>query len=190
MAVTKLRAKPSEHNARHQLRAALRAAKAAHAAVARQKQAVTRMLSQIVEAEEKIPALEKAVKKAEQAHIDAVAEAAVMEKPKPASTVAEAQASLAFAQDHIATLRQARKLLESEIPNWEAEALAADTEVERLISSIIADYVQILIKEAEDLARRLVPYKAALMAFVKDHSDRPTQYHLMDAYDKSAPAPR
>jgi hypothetical protein len=137
-----------------------------------------------IEAEGKIEALSEVVKKAEAAHIHAVAEAAVLEKPAPASGVAEAMARLVFAKDNVNTLRQARQTIEAELPDWEQAAIDADVEVERLISAIIADYVQVLILEAQELARRLAQYRAALMAFTRDYQDRPTQWHKQSAFER------
>jgi hypothetical protein len=110
-------AKATEPLPRSQLKAALKESRQAHAAVNKQKQAKARLFSDQVEAESKIEALQKGVKKAEQAHIQAVADAAVAGTPAPASTVAEAQASLAFAQDKIHTLRGARQTIEAELPS-------------------------------------------------------------------------
>jgi hypothetical protein len=184
--VTKLgRPKATEPLPRSELKAAIKEAKAAHAAVGKQKQAKARLFSEQVEAESKIEALQKAVKKAEQAHIQAVADAAVAGSPPPVSGLPEALASLAFAQDRVHTLRAARKVIEEEIPGWEEDAAAADTEVERLISQVIADYVEVLVLEATELAKRLQPYRAALMAFARDHSDRPTEWHKQTAFDKA-----
>jgi hypothetical protein len=42
-----------------------------------------------------------------------------------------------------------------------------------LISEIIADYVEVLVLEAGELATRLAPYQRALRAFVSDHADYP-----------------
>jgi hypothetical protein len=167
------------------LRTALREQKAAHQAVARQKQAVTRMLTQTVEAEAAIAPLEKAVKTAEKAHISEVAQAMVMEKPPPASTVSEAIARLVFAKDNVNTLRQARKTIESEIGDYEQAAVDSDVEVEKIISQIIADYVKICVDEAAELAKRLAPYRSALMAFVQHYQDRPTEWHKQDAFRKA-----
>lgn len=102
--------------------------------------------------------------------------------PAPASTVPEALASLAFGRDRVETLRQARQQIEAEIPDWEAAAVEAETEVERLISAIIADYVQVLVLEATELSRRLQPYRSALLSFVRDHSAEPTEWHKQDAF--------
>jgi hypothetical protein len=184
--VSKLRpAKSPEGASRTALSKALAEAKAAHGRVTKQKQAASRLFAQQMEAEAAIPAAEKAVKKAEAAHVAAVAEAAVLEKPTPVSGVAEAMAALAFKTDRVHTLKAARKVVEDEIPGWEEEALAADTEVERLISEIIADFVQVLLKEARALSQRLAPYKAALMAFARDHSNGPTEWHLQNGFRKS-----
>jgi hypothetical protein len=100
-------------------------------------------------------------------------------------TVAEAMASLAFKRDRVNVLRSARKTVEAELPEWQADAVAADVEVERLISQIIADYVQVLVSEASELARRLGPYRAALMEFVKEHGDSPRAWDAQDSFRKS-----
>ena len=86
-----------------------------------------------------------------------------------------AAAILISTKDNVNTLRQARKQIESEIPDYEQDSLAADAEVERIISVIIADYLQVVVLEATELARRLQPYKSALLSFVRDHGARPTQ---------------
>jgi len=187
MAVAKL-GRPSKANEplpRASLKAALKESRQAHAAVNKQKQAKARLFSDQVEAESKIEALQKGVKKAEQAHIQAVADAAVAGSPPPVSGVAEAQASLAFAQDRVHTLRAARKVIEEELPGWEDEAAAADVEVDRLISEVIADYIDVLVLEATELAKRLQPYKSALRAFAADFSDRPRAWHLQAGFDKA-----
>jgi hypothetical protein len=184
--VTKLgRPKATEAPPRSQLKAAIKEAKAAHAAVGKQKQAKARLFNEQVEAEGKIAALEKAVKKAEQAHIQAVADAAVSGSPPPVSGVQEALAAVAFTRDRIHTLRAARQTIEEEIPDWEAAALEADTEVDRLISQVIADYVEVLVLEATELSRRLAPYRAALLSFVRDHGARPTEWHLQRPFDRA-----
>jgi hypothetical protein len=183
--VTKRPVKSPDGNPRAELSAALKAAKAAHGAVNKQKQAVQKLFSEMLAAQNQLPVLEKAVAKAERAHIDAVAESAVAGSPAPASTVAEAQAAVVFARDRVNSLRSARQTVEAEISEYETDAVAADTEVEACISRIIADHVEILIKEASELARRLAPYKAALLAFVRDHSNSPTEWHLLDGFRKS-----
>jgi hypothetical protein len=177
--------KPQGYQLRTALKAALKEARAAHAAIGNQKAAITRLFSQIAEAEAALAPLEKAVRAAEKAHVHAVAEAVVLEKPVPASGVAEATAKLVFAQDNIATLRQARKTVEAEIPDYEEAAADADVEVEKIISQVIADYVEMVVLEATELEKQLQPYKSALRSFLHDLSNRPTEYHLMDAYDKS-----
>jgi hypothetical protein len=141
------------------------------------------MLTQMVEAEAAIAPLEKAVKAASQAHISEVAQAMVMEKPAPASGVAEAQARLAFGRDRVETLRQARKQIEEDLPGYEEEVIEAETKVENLISQIIADH-EVVVLEAAELAKRLKPYRAALLSFVRDHGARPTEWHLQRPYDK------
>jgi chromosome segregation ATPase len=141
---TKTRKSP-EGNPRAELAKALKAAKAAHGAVNKLKATVQKLFSEMLAAQNQIPALEKAVAKAEAAHIHAVAEAAILEKPAPASTVAEAQAAVVMARDRVNTLRSARQAVEAEIPEYEADAVDAETEIEKIISLIIADYVQVLL---------------------------------------------
>ena len=187
MAVAKL-GRPSKANEplpRASLKAALKESRQAHAAVNKQKQAKARLFSDQVEAESKIEALQKGVKKAEQAHIQAVADAAVAGSPPPVSGVAEAQASLAFAQDRVHVLRGARKTIEEDLPGYEEDAAAADVEVEACISEVISDFVQVLILEATELSRRLAPYRAALLSFTRDFTDRPTEWHKQAGFDKA-----
>jgi hypothetical protein len=159
--------------------------KAARGSVNRQKEAIERLRARQIEAEAAIEPAEKAVKKAQAAYVEAVAQAASSGSPEPVSGVAEAMAALAFKTDQVHTLRAARKVVEEEIPGWEELVEAADVAVEACISRIIADHVEILIKEASALARRLAPYRAALQAFVVDHGNSPTQWHLLDAFRKS-----
>jgi hypothetical protein len=59
------------------------------------------------------------------------------------------------------------------MPDWEAQAVAADVEVEAQINRIIADYVEVLVLEARELAKRLGPYRAALLSFVRDQGKNP-----------------
>jgi phage shock protein A len=130
-------------NARTLLATALKESKAAHTAVAKQKHAVKRLFEQQIEAEGKIETLEKAVRVAQDRYVEAVAQAAALEKSTPpVSGVAEATAALAFGRDRVHTLRAGRKVIEEEIPDWEADAAAADTEVDRIISEIIAHHRQ------------------------------------------------
>jgi hypothetical protein len=187
MARPKLRATEEQPDLRRELRAALREQKAAHGAIGNQKAAISRMLSQIAEAEAAIPALEKRLKGAEKAHIDAVAAAAVAGAEAPASTVVpEALASLAFGRDRVETLRAARRQVEQDLPGYEEEVLEVEVKVENLISQIIADHIEVVILEATELAKRLAPYKAALMSFVNDHSNsRPTEWHLQRPHAKA-----
>jgi chromosome segregation ATPase len=182
--VTKLRKSP-EGNARAELAAAIKASKSAHTAVSKQKQAVQKLFSEMVAAENQIPAAEKAVAKAENEYIAAVAESAASGLPEPVNGKAEAEARLVLTKDRVNVLREARRRLESEIPDWQQDADACDVECERLISLIISDHLRILIAEAEELARRLAPYRSALMAFVRDHGDRPSQWDKQSAWDKS-----
>jgi hypothetical protein len=168
------------------LKAAIKEAQSARRAVNRQKEAVSRLFAQQVAAEAAIPAAEKEVAASRDRYIEAVAAAAASGGVgDPVSTEAEAMASLAFKRDKIHTLRAARKVVEDEMEGWEEQVVEADTEVERLISLIIADHVAILIAEAEELERRLRPYRAALMAFTRDHTDRPREWHLQASFDKS-----
>jgi hypothetical protein len=178
-------AKSEGDNARTLLAAALKEAKAARRAVNRQIEAKQRLFAQQVAAEAAIPAAEKAVAAARTRYVEAVAEAAASGSGEPVSTEAEAMASLAFKRDKIHTLRAARKVVEDEIPGYEEQVVEADTEVDRLISLIIADHVAILLAEAEELSRRLAPYRAALLAFVRDHGDRPSQWDKQRAWDKA-----
>jgi hypothetical protein len=178
-------AKANEPLPRSELKNAIKEAQSARRAVNRQIEAKQRLFAQQVAAEAAIPAAEKAVAAARDRYVEAVAAAAASGSGEPVSTVAEAQASLAFKQDKIHTLRAARKVVEDEIPGYEEQVVEADTEVERLISEIIADHVAILIAEAEELARRLQPYRASLLAFVRDHGDRPSQWDKQRAWDKS-----
>jgi hypothetical protein len=182
--VSKLRpAKSPEPSSRAALVAALKELKAARGSVNRQKEAMERLFAQQVEAQAAIEPAEKAVKKAEAAYIDAVAEAAASGSPEPVSGVPEAMAALAFKRDRVHTLRAARKVIEEELPDWEAAAVEADTEVEKIISQIIADHVQVIVKEARELARRIGPYRAALLAFLNE--DRPpTEWAKQSAWHK------
>jgi hypothetical protein len=184
--VTKLRpAKAPEPNPRAALATALKELKSARTAVNRQKEAKERLFARQIEAQAAIEPAEKAVKKAQAAYVDAVAQAAASGSPEPVSGVAEALAALAFKQDQVHTLRAARKVIEEELPGWEEEAAAADVAVEACISRIIADHVEVLLKEAEELARRLQPYRAALLTFARDHEERPSEWHLQTGYRKS-----
>jgi hypothetical protein len=62
------------------------------------------------------------------------------------------------------------------MPDWEAQAVAADVEVEAQINRIIADYVEVSVLEARELAKRLGPYRAALLSFVRDHGEEPERF--------------
>jgi chromosome segregation ATPase len=183
--VTKRPVKSAEGASRAQLAAAIKASKSAHTAVSKQKQAVQKLFSEMVAAENQIPAAEKAVAKAQNEYIAAVAEAAAAGLPEPVSGKAEAEAALTFKKDRVNVLREARKRLESELPDWQQDVVDSDIAVERLISMVIADYVQVLILEAEEIARRLRPYRFALASFVGDQMDRPREWHKQDSFDKS-----
>jgi hypothetical protein len=101
------------------------------------------------------------ITKAQNEYVAAVAQSAASGSPTPDSGVPAAMAAVAFQQDRVSTFRQARNKIESELPEWQAEAVAADVEVERLISVIIGDHIQVLVVEASELARRLAPYRSA-----------------------------
>jgi hypothetical protein len=180
--IQKLRPAKTQGNPRASLAAALKELKSARSAVNRQREAKERLFARQIEAQAAIEPAEKAVKKAQAAYVDAVAQAAASGSPEPVSGVAEALASLAFKTDQVHTLRAARKVVEEELPDWEAAAIEADVEVEKIISQIIADHLQVLISEAEELSRRLAPYRAALLAFVRDHEDRPSEWHLQTGF--------
>jgi hypothetical protein len=184
--VTKLgRPKANEPMPRSQLKNAIKEAQIARRAVNRQIEAKQRLFAQQVAAEAAIPAAEKAVAAARARYVEAVAEAAASGSGEPVSGVAEALAALAFKRDKIHTLRAARQVVEDELPGWQEQVVEADTAVEQAISEIIADHVAILLAEAEELSRRLAPYRAALMAFTRDHTDRPREWHLQSAFDKA-----
>jgi TPP-dependent pyruvate/acetoin dehydrogenase alpha subunit len=86
--VTKLRPKSPEGASRAALVAALKELKTARGSVNRQRDAMERLRARQIEAETAIPAAEKAVKKAQAAYVEAVAEAAASGSPEPASGVA------------------------------------------------------------------------------------------------------
>jgi hypothetical protein len=178
-------AKATEPLPRSELKAALKESKLAHQAVGKQKQASTRLFNETIEAEAALEKLEKRVKEVEKAHIAAVAAAAVAGSPPPASGVQEALTAVQFAKDKINTLRAARKVIEEEMEGWNDEAAAADVAVEACISEVISDYIQVLILEATELSRRLAPYRAALLSFTRDFTDRPREWHLQAGFDRA-----
>jgi hypothetical protein len=71
------------------------------------------------------------------------------------------------------------------LPDWEEAAIAADTEVEAQISRVIADYVAVLIVDAEQLATRLKPLRAALMSFARDHENYPSAWSEQNAFRRA-----
>jgi hypothetical protein len=169
---------------RNALAAAIEAAGKSRAVLEKRRAAARRLSSEAAETEERIEALTKAVTMAEAAHLDAIAEAAASGAPVPASGVPKAREAVVVAQDHVDTLRAARRKVEANMPDWEADVAAADAEVERLISAILAPHVAKLVAEAQEAARRLAPYQALLLALVQDHRDWPTEWALQRAFDE------
>jgi hypothetical protein len=168
MGVTKFRTRGTTEAGgdplREALAAALQASKAAHAAVAKQRQAVTRLWAEQLEADESIEKLEKAVAKAEAAYLDGLAAAAANEEPAPASGVPAARAAVEVATDHRDALRAARKKVEAELPRWQADATSALTEADRLISEILAPIAERLLVRAQKMVEELAPLRATLSA--------------------------
>jgi hypothetical protein len=181
--VTKLPKSP-EGNARAELAAALKEAAKARTALNKHRAGVNRLFEQMMEAEAAIEPAEKAVKLAEQSYVDAVAEAAVSGSPAPVNGKAKAEARLVLTKDRVNVLREARRRLESELPDWQQDVVDADVAVERKISLVIADHVRVLLAEASEIARRLAPYRAALAAFAADNMDRPRAWNEQASFDK------
>jgi hypothetical protein len=143
---------------------------------------VQRLWDEMREAEETIERLQKGVQKAEAAHIDAIAEAAALDKAGPASGVPAARQAVTIAEDQLAALREARKKIERELPEWENGVSAADAEIDRLISEILKPIAQALIERGRKLAEQLAPIKRSLSALWSE-SDRPTQWDAQIAFE-------
>jgi hypothetical protein len=167
---------------RTQLAAALTAAKQARDAVARREQAERRLSDDAREAEQQIEKLQKAVRKAEAAHIDAIAKAAALEKAAPTSGVPRARQAVTVAEDHLAALRAASKKVEADVPELQKEVVACDAEVERLISEILKPIAEQIIERGRQIAEQLLPIKSTLSA-LWCQSDRPTQWDAGAAFD-------
>jgi hypothetical protein len=187
MGVTKLRpGKATEASGdplREALAAAIETAGKSRAALAQRKQGVHQLFSEASEADESIEKLQKAVREAQESYIGGLADAAAGSPAPPANGVPAAKAAVEVAMDHREALRAARKKIESEMPAWEADVVAADAEIERLISQILAPRVAQLAAEAQEAARRLAPLQGLLLAFVRDHENRPSAWHLQRAFD-------
>jgi hypothetical protein len=166
--VTRLRpkAKATEHGdpLRQALAVAIVGAGKAREMRERQKQAVERLRVEGREAEETIEKLQKRVSEAQDAHIAGLADAAASGKPAPASRVAKARAAVVEAEDHREALRAARKKLEADMPEVEKDIVAADTEVERLISEILAPVAEQMIERGREIAATLAPIRSSLTA--------------------------
>jgi hypothetical protein len=164
------------------LASAIKAAGKARQAIQLRKAGIKRLWDEQREGEEQIEKLKKAVTRATSAHIDAIATAAALEKAAPASGVPAARQAVAVAEDHFAALRAARKKLEADLPLWEADAVRADAEVERLISEILKPVAEQIIERGRQIAEQLLPIKSMLSA-LWCQSDRPSQWGAGAIFD-------
>jgi chromosome segregation ATPase len=164
------------------LEAAIKEAARVRAAAARQKAAIERLLVEASEAEKAIAAAQKAVGKAQEAHVAGLASAAASGKSAPASVVAAARQAVSDAEEHRDALRAARAKVERELPEWEKDAVGADTEVERLISMILAPIAERLIARAQEIASELAPLKQALITLWSERA--PARHDAWFPYDQ------
>jgi hypothetical protein len=184
--VTRLRpkAKPTESGdpLRKALAAAIVAAGKAREMRERQKQAVGRLWAEMREAEQEIERLQKRVSEAQEAHIAGLADAATSGKAAPVSGVAKARAAVVVAEDHREALRAARKKLEADMPEVEKDVVAADTEVERLISEILAPVAEQMIQRGREIAAMLAPIRSTLTALWAEET--PAAWDAAASHDK------
>jgi hypothetical protein len=167
---------------RVQLAAALTAAEQARDAVARQKQAVQQLWADMREAEQRIEVLQKAVGKAQEAHVEAIANAAVSGEVVPASGVPKAKKAVEVATDHLDAVKAARKKLEADMPDMQKDVEAADAETERLLSEILKPTAEQMVERGKQLAEQIAPIKRALSALWSE-SDRPTQWDAQAGFE-------
>jgi hypothetical protein len=169
------------------LRAALadeiKQASAAKIAVAKRRAGIERLWDEERGIEKQVETLQKRAREAAEVHIANLAEAAALEKAAPASGVPKARQAVTVAEDHRDSLRLARRKIEAELPKWEADAVRADTEVERLISELLKPYAERLIKRGEEIAAQLAPVRAALTSLWAENS--PQAFHEMLPYEQS-----
>jgi hypothetical protein len=128
-------------------------------------------------------AMQKAVGKVVEANIEAIANAAATGKPAPRSDVPAAKLAVEVATDHLAALRAARMKCEADVPLVEKDAVAADVEIDRLISLILVPLAQQLITRGRQIAAQLRPYTAVLSALWAE-ADRPTGWDDGAAFDE------
>ena len=127
--------------------------------------------------------MQKAVRKAEAANIEAIANAAASGKPAPASGVPKARAAVVVAEDHVAARRAACRKLEHDAPELQKEVVACDAEVDRLISLILMPLAEQLMARGQEIAEQLGPYRAVLSALWAQ-ADKPTAWDDAAAFDE------
>jgi hypothetical protein len=126
--------------------------------------------------------MQKAVRKAEAANIEAIANAAASGKPAPRSGVPAAKAAVEVAKDHLDALRAARKKVEADVPLFEKDAVAADGEIDRLVSLILVPLATQLIARGKEIAAQLAPLRNSLAALWAEAS-RPQAWEAAAAFD-------
>jgi hypothetical protein len=161
---------------------AVKEASAAKAAVGKRRAGIERLWDEEHGIEKQIGKLQKAVSKATEAHIAGLANAAALGKPAPRSGVPAAKLAVEAAMDHLAALRGARVKIEADLPLVEKDAVAADVEVDRLISLILVPLATQLIERGKEIASMLAPIRNALATLWAEQG--PTQYDAAEAYDQ------
>jgi hypothetical protein len=96
--------------------------------------------------------------------------------------VPKAKKAVEVATDHLDALRAPRKKLEADVPEVKKDAVAAEVEINRLISLILVPLVEQLIKRGQQIAAQLGPYRAVLSALWAE-ADRPSGWDDQIAFD-------
>jgi hypothetical protein len=148
-------------------------AEKARKALDRQKAGIERLQKQVWAGDDAIAAAQKAVEKAQKDHVDAIAAAAALDAPTPASTVPAARKAVVEVQEQVEAARAALTKLQAGLADWEREASEASTAVEAAISAILAPHVIELVKAARKIADQLTPIKVMMTALLHDQQDSP-----------------
>jgi hypothetical protein len=78
--------------------------------------------------------------------------------------VRAARQAVVDAEDELEAQRAALAQMRADLPNWQTEIVAADTEVEAAISAILAPLAEKLIARGREIASQLSPIREALAA--------------------------
>jgi hypothetical protein len=158
---------------RDALRSALQAETEARDAVERQKSAISRAWKATRAAAAVVAERAKGVEAAQGEHHAAIAAAHAADEPAPApSGVRLARQGLEDAEENASAHAVAHRNLKADLPVRQAEALAAEANVDEIVSAILAGPAEHLIAKAEELILKLEPITHVLRGLIGDGETR------------------